>query len=163
MKKETPTTVLPIDKKIEVKLMPPAGEKASMIVTIGKTNGNLDSERSLLFSLVQDRVDNLLPNAVEDAPSYQPLDLDHPAEKPSFHMVPPYYPGMGTYFILTDSSLVRKSSKELGPDEYLYIAEYVGLYKDGCVVYASLLTDDTNSDSFKQMLDMLTSINPQFK
>ena len=163
MKKEKPTTVLHLDKKIEVALTPPAGEKGSMIITIGKTDGNLDNERSLLFALVQDRVDYLLPNAVEDAPSYQSLELKYPAEKASFHMVPPYYPGMGTYFILTDSSLVGKSSKELSPDEYLYIAEYVGLYKDGCVVYASLLSDDTKSDSFKQMLDMLASINPQFK
>lgn len=144
VKREDPSTALQIDQAFEVTLTPPDGEKGLLIITFGKTANGKAYSKEQYNALIDERVNNLLPNAVEKAPDFHDVTLKN---------------GTGTYSIFTDASLVGKT---LSSDEYLYVAEYFATYKNGCVIYASLLADDTTGAPFQSMLKTLSSVKPQF-
>jgi len=134
------TPVPMTEQTYNLNLIPPPGVKALCTVTVGKLEGGEPLDAEDFFKLVSSRILLILPDAVEDTADYKPAEV---------------YDGDGVYCVLTDASLV---GRELPADEYLYVAVFFANYKNGCLTYASLLTDDTDSESFENMLAAVTSI-----
>jgi hypothetical protein len=128
----------------DLSLIPPSGEKALLIITIGKTQTGKSLTQRQFDTLINGRVSLLLPHAVEERAVYNEISLNN---------------GYGRYCILTDASLVNKVPE---PDDYIYLAVYFANYSNGCIVYSTLYVDDTNSLDFQYMLRSLSSIEPIF-
>jgi hypothetical protein len=142
--RERGTPVPGMAQTYDLRLIPPLGEKASLTITIGKTQIGESFTQQQFDTLINRRVSLLLPHAVEERAIYNEVSLNN---------------GYGRYCILTDASLVNRIPE---PDEYIYLAVYLANYNNGCIVYSTLLFDDTNSVNFQQMLRSLTSIEPIF-
>ena len=125
-------------------VLPPMAEKTVGIVTIGETLGGEALSEEDFESLVTSRVEMLLDNAVEETANYAEMPIEG---------------GYGVFCILTDSDLVGKTTK---PDEYLYLAVFFANHDNGWITYASLLTDDCDSDSFKMLLLAVAGIKASF-
>ena len=110
------------------------------IVTIGEIVGRQPFTAEAFVRLYTTRIAQILPRAVEETAEYIDVVLNN---------------GNGVYTILTDASLIGAT---LSPDEYLYLAMFFANYSNGYVTYATLLTDDPDSESFMIMLDAVTSI-----
>ena len=127
-----------------LELLPPSGTKALGIVTVGKIEGGEQLSAEDFFILVSTRIEMLLPEAVEDEADFKPIEVRD---------------GDGVYCILTDASLVGRA---IPPNEYAYVAVFFANYKNGCLTYASLLTDDPDSESFATMLNAVAGIETTF-
>jgi hypothetical protein len=133
------------ERTYDFKLTPPSGTKAMGIVTIGKTIGGKPLSTEEFFNMYSSRVEHLLPRAVEKTAEYIKMAVNG---------------GSSVYCILTDASLVGKTTKS---DKCSYVAVFFANYDNGCLTYATLLTDDINSESFKIMLNAVASIEVSFK
>jgi hypothetical protein len=126
----------------DLEIIPTSNEKALLQVTIARQQNGTPLTKQQFEALANGRVKTLLPDAVERTAKWQDLQLND---------------GYAKYCILTDKSLVKKRPK---PDEYIYLALYFANYDNGYIIYATALTDDFHSASFKIMLNTLSSIEP---
>ena len=127
----------------DLEILPPSGEKAMLIITVGKPQNGTPITRDQFETRLAGRVNSFISEAVENEAEYKELQVRG---------------GYSKYCILTDKSLVNK--RRIGPDEYRYVALYSANYNNGCFLYVTVLTDDPNSASFRQMLNILASIEP---
>ena len=128
----------------DIRLVPPSNEKAMGIITIGATVGGQPLSAEDFSSLYTDRSEILLPRAVEDVAEYTDVMVND---------------GYAIYTVLTDASLVGATLQE---DEYLFLAVFHANYNSGYLTYASLFTDDLDSESFQIMLNAVASIEASF-
>jgi len=128
----------------DLKLLPPSDEKVMGIITIGSTLDGHQLSTGEFYSLYSTSVESLLPEAVEDTAEYVEIKVNE---------------GNAVYAILTNASLVGKS---LSPDEYLFLTRFFANYKNGIILYASLLSDDLECESYKVMLDAVASVEASF-
>ncbi|MCL2488795.1 MAG: hypothetical protein FWE80_08940 [Oscillospiraceae bacterium] len=132
------------EQTYDLKLLSPSGEKELGIVTVGKIKGGEPLSTEDFFRLVSTRIELSLPEAAEDEVDFKQVEV---------------HDGDGIYCILTEASLV---GKKIPPDEYLYVAMVFANYKNGCLTYSSLLTDDTDSENFAIMLNAVAGLEAAF-
>ena len=90
----------------DLEVTPPIWQKALMQITIGSTENGEPISGTQVDELTDAWTGYALPQAVEESADFIEF---------------PVIAGSGKYCILTDASLV---GKELGPDEYLYLAMF---------------------------------------
>ena len=120
----------------DFQFLSPSNEKSHGLISILRMH---DYKPEELYTHLSERLDRLLPSAVEDSAEIIDVIVKD---------------GIAMYAILTDASLVGITPPE---DEYLYLASYQANYSD-FVVIATIFTDDLNSESFLIMLDALSTI-----
>ena len=118
----------------------PSNEKAVFLITVGRTQTGEPITTEQFDRLVEGRISTLLPHAVEDTASYKNVTINS---------------GYGRYCTLTDSSLVNK---QIPPDEYLYLTMYFANYNNGCLVFATFLADEIDTETFNLVLEVLSGI-----
>jgi len=126
----------------DYRITPQSGEKAALMLTIGRLNSGISLSVEQFLVFFSRRVNSLLPNAVETNPDIVRLSLNG---------------GVGIYCTLTDASLVKVES--LAEDDYRFVTLYLARYERGFFVHASILTDNITNETFQQMLDILFSIH----
>ncbi|MCL2045025.1 MAG: stalk domain-containing protein [Oscillospiraceae bacterium] len=124
----------------DLRITPPVGKKDFCKITIGKSVMEAPLSTENFDRLYSSRTSYLLPRAVEDTVEAFELVVDN---------------GYGVYCILTDASLVGKTIPE---DEYLYITIIMISYDNGYISYATIFSDDTNSEDFLSMLDAVSGL-----
>ena len=127
----------------DLKITPPPGEKALLIITVGRPRNGIPLTRDEFETRITGRVNSYLPEAVEKEAEYKELQIRD---------------GYSKYSILTDKALVNQ--RQISPDDYRYVAFYSANYNNGCFLYVTVLTDDPNSESFRLMLNTLSGIEP---
>ena len=126
----------------DLKITPPAWQKALLQITIGSTENGEPVSGTQVDELADAWTEYALPKSVEESADF----IEFPVEA-----------GAGKYCILTDASLV---GKELDPDDYLYVAMFLVAYENGCLTYATALFDDLHGDELGYMIDTIASIEP---
>ena len=143
--RERGTPIPGTSRTYDLTISPSSREKVFLRITFGRTQDGEQLTRQKFDRLVDSRVSTLLPRAVENNATFIEVQLNN---------------GYGKYCILTDASLVNR--RNIPRNEYLYLAVYFANYSNGCIVYATLLTDDIDSASFRLMLEILSSIEVTF-
>jgi len=139
-------TIMPFTTRTyDLELVPPSGEKALGIITIGATIDGQPFSGEDFYSLYSARSEALLHIAVEDVAEYTKVMVED---------------GYGVYTVLTDASLVGTTPPD---DEYLFLTIFHANYNSGYITYASILVDDLESESYKIMLNAVTSIEASFE
>lgn len=133
------------DGTYDLKLTPPAGEKASLTISIGKLKpGTPPLSREQFNAMADQAAAPILSECVEKKAVYKDISVRG---------------GQGLYCILTDASLVNKPPV---PGDYKYAALLLAHYDNGCIAYATALTDDPGGANFQLMLKTFSGIEPSF-
>jgi len=139
-------TIMPFTTRTyDLELVPPSGEKALGIITIGATIDGQPFSDEDFSSLYSARSEALLHIAVEDVAEYSKAAV---------------VDGYAVYTVLTDASLVGTTPLK---DEYKFLTIFHANYNSGYITYASILVDDLESESYRVMLNAVESIEASFE
>jgi hypothetical protein len=139
------TPITGMARTYDLNIISPPDEKALLIVTIGRSRTREPITEQQFNALIEGRAAYLLPQAVENNVTYSSLTISN---------------GYSRYFVLTDASFDDKAND---PDDYKFIGTYYANYDNGCLIYATILSDNPHSISFQHMLDILSTIEPMLE
>ena len=138
-------TQLPeIVNTFDLKLTSPPDEKATLTITIGKSQTGKTLTKKQFEVLTKAITTEYLRRAVE---------------KKAVFTAFPIRGGQGKYSIFTDASTVDKKRVT---DDYKYFVLFLLNYDNGCFVYATGFTDDSSGAVFQNIVKSVSSIEPSF-
>ena len=140
---QTGGTALPgMGITFDVKLTAPLSQKASLIITTGKSQTGKPLAKKQLDSLTKKITEAYIRRSVEKKPEFVELSVSG---------------GQGKYSIFTDTSFVSRTP---GPDDYKYAVLFLINYDNGCFVYSTGFVNDVVGAGFQNIVKSLSSIVP---
>ena len=121
-------------------ILSPQGEEEAGMITVGRIVGGHALSDEEFYTWHTTRVANFLPRAVEEEADFFRKEV---------------YDGQAVYATLTDADLIGTIPP---PEEWIYMSKYFANYSGGFLVYASLFTNELNSENHRMMLEAVASI-----